>query len=152
MTKKTQMFLALLIGLFAGLFYRCHLDQQIVYQAPERMFVDRWILVQEPCPKEEKEVKEKPIQEKIKETFPECPDIALAIAIAESKLNPNAVNTGNKNGSVDRGIFQINSIHGHGEELFNADTNLQIARKIYDKNGWKAWSAYKNGAYLRHLK
>ena len=35
---------------------------------------------------------------------------AIAIAIVESKVRPHAVNV-NSNGSVDRGLFQINSIH-----------------------------------------
>lgn len=92
------------------------------------------------------------IEEKIRITFPEEPDIMLAIAKAESKLNPHALNRANRNGSVDIGIFQINSIHGYDEEyLKNEDNNLIIARKIYDKQGLNAWSAYKNGAYLKWL-
>jgi len=37
-------------------------------------------------------------------------DVLRAIAIVESKVRPHAVNV-NPNGSVDRGLFQINSIH-----------------------------------------
>jgi hypothetical protein len=90
------------------------------------------------------------IEKLIYETFPECPEIALAIAKAESNLNTNAVNE-NSNGSKDRGIFQINSIHGFGDELFEAELNIKIARKIYDKNGWKAGSAFNNDSFKKHL-
>lgn len=92
------------------------------------------------------------IEEKIKKMFPEEFEIMLAIAKAESKLNPHVVNRSNSDGSIDTGIFQINSIHGYDEEfLKNEDNNLIIARKIYDKQGLNAWSAYKNGAYLKWL-
>lgn len=92
------------------------------------------------------------IEEKIRITFPEEPDIMLAIAKAESKLNPHALNRANRNGSVDIGIFQINSIHGYDEEyLKNEDNNLKIAREIYEKQGITAWASYNNGAYLKWL-
>jgi soluble lytic murein transglycosylase-like protein len=35
--------------------------------------------------------------------------LALAVAQVESNFNPNAVNTSNKNGTSDYGVFQINS-------------------------------------------
>lgn len=92
------------------------------------------------------------IEEKIRITFPEEPDIMLAIAKAESQLNPHAINRANRNGSVDTGIFQINSIHGYDEEyLKNEDNNLKIAREIYEKQGITAWASYNNGAYLKWL-
>ncbi len=43
-------------------------------------------------------------------TFGTNADVLRAIAIVESKVRPLAVNV-NPNGSVDRGLFQINSIH-----------------------------------------
>ena len=92
------------------------------------------------------------IEEKIRKTFPEEPEIMLAIAKAESKLNPHAINRANRNGSVDTGLFQINSIHGYSEEfLKNEDNNLKVAREIYDRQGITAWSAYNNGAFLNWL-
>jgi soluble lytic murein transglycosylase-like protein len=48
--------------------------------------------------------------EKAAATFGTNPDVLRAIAIVESKVRPQAVNV-NPNGSVDRGMFQINSIH-----------------------------------------
>jgi hypothetical protein len=37
------------------------------------------------------------------------PALALALAWEESRLNPRAVNAKNKNGSTDRGLFQLNN-------------------------------------------
>ena len=91
------------------------------------------------------------IEEKIRETFPEEPEIAVAVAKAESGHNPLALNDKNTNGSTDKGLFQINSCHGYGDELFDIDTNLEVARKLYDKSGWTPWVAYTTGAYTNHL-
>ena len=38
-------------------------------------------------------------------------DLMIRLAKCESGLNPRAVNNKNKNGSIDRGLFQFNSIH-----------------------------------------
>src|SRR5690606_38269312 len=37
---------------------------------------------------------------------------AVAVCLAESGGRPNAINDKNTNGSIDRGLWQINSIHG----------------------------------------
>ena len=92
------------------------------------------------------------IEDKIRQTFPEEPEVMVAIAKAESKLNPHVVNRANTDGSVDVGIFQVNSIHGYDEEfLKNEDNNLKVARQIYEKQGKNAWVAYWNGAYEQWL-
>ena len=58
-------------------------------------------------------------------------------------FNPNAINH-NRNGTVDRGIFQINSIHG-GEEMFDWKKNIDMAYRIYKSHGEKftAWTCSK---------
>lgn len=98
------------------------------------------------------EVKELTIEEKIAKTFPENPEVMIAVAKAESNLNPLATNR-NTNGSRDIGLFQINSVHGGNDlEMFDVDKNLEAARKVYDKQGITAWSAVNNGSYLKFLK
>lgn len=98
------------------------------------------------------EVKELTIEEKIAKTFPENPTVMIAVAKAESNLNPLATNR-NTNGSRDIGLFQINSVHGGNDlEMFDVDKNLEAARKVYDKQGITAWSAVNNGSYLKFLK
>ena len=68
---------------------------------------------------------------------------ALKIARCESGLNPLATNK-NKNGTVDRGILQINSIHGL-RNSYDWKTNIDFAiQKLYTLRGWKDWaSSYK---------
>lgn len=76
---------------------------------------------------------------------------------AESGCNPSADNTGlNYDGSNDKGLMQINSIHvasgliGDAERL-DPVKNIRAAYSIYLGSGWSAWSAYNNGAYLKHM-
>jgi len=73
--------------------------------------------------------------------------IGLAIAEAESGGNPSAVNV-NKNGSIDTGLWQINSVHYSSHELDPRDvfTPIGQARDMYkiSKGGtdWNAWTSY----------
>lgn len=98
------------------------------------------------------EVNEKTIEEKIAETFPENPAVMIAVAKAESGLNPLAAHI-NTNGTRDIGLMQVNSVHGHDDlEMFDVDKNLKAARAVYDKQGITAWSTFNSGAYLKHLK
>ena len=66
---------------------------------------------------------------------------ALKVARCESNLNPNAIHV-NTNGTVDRGIFQINSVH---KDLKNVDAfdwkkNIDYAvQRIYTFSGWTPW-------------
>lgn len=93
---------------------------------------------------------ENSIEEIISRMFPEDPKTALAIAKAESGMRADAKNI-NRNGSNDVGIFQINSIHGHSiEERLDPIENIRMAREIYERRGWEAWSAYNNQKYLQY--
>lgn len=85
----------------------------------------------------------------IREAFPECPGLMVAIAKAESGMKPEAVNR-NRNGSVDRGLFQINSIHKY-TNLEDPTENIKAARAIFDSQGITAWAAYNNGSYKQFL-
>jgi len=67
----------------------------------------------------------------------------------ESSFFERATNK-NKNGSVDRGLFQINSIHlgeagcpTSGERVFDAAANAKCARAIYKMQGIRAWYGYR---------
>ena len=88
------------------------------------------------------------------------------IAYRESRCNPKAANakfdskgnvvwTLNKDGSIDRGLLQINScwrtvtknVCGTGlEGLFNVDCNLKVAKYIMDNSsgGLENWSVWAN--------
>lgn len=69
---------------------------------------------------------------------PQSAPLAAAIAMAESGGRPDATNT-NRSGSVDRGLWQINSIHGT-LSTFDPMANARAAISI-SKNGatWEPW-------------
>ena len=87
---------------------------------------------------------------------------AYAVCMAESGGNPAADNTGlNSDGSNDKGLMQINSIHTphliSDLERFDPEKNVAAAYAIYQGaakrsgNGWTAWSSYNSGKYQRFL-
>lgn len=91
--------------------------------------------------------------------------IAWAVSKAESNGRPFAFNGNTKTGDSSYGIFQINMLGDLGpnrRDKFNLDLNAELfspvknARIVYymTKGGtdWRAWSAYKNGAYKKWLK
>jgi hypothetical protein len=82
---------------------------------------------------------------------PGAQDIAGAIAMAESGGDPNAVSPPNRDGSIDRGLWQINSVHGALSTL-DRDGNTRAAISI-SSNGrnWRPWTTYVSGAYKRFL-
>lgn len=76
--------------------------------------------------------------------------VAAAVATAESGRRPAAVNASNSNGSVDRGLFQMNSIHG-GCSTFDLAENVRCAVELQRSGGWRHWVAYQTGAYRKYL-
>lgn len=71
--------------------------------------------------------------------------MAAAVAMAESGGNPQSTNS-NKNGTIDRGLWQINSIHGSlstFDPLSNAKSAVQISN---NGSTWRPWcTAWSNG-------
>jgi TP901 family phage tail tape measure protein len=77
-------------------------------------------------------------------------DLAVAIALAESGGNTGATNH-NTNGTVDRGLFQINSVHG-GMSTYGTAANAKAAYSLYKKRGGFAdWATFNSGAYRKFL-
>jgi len=79
----------------------------------------------------------------------------MAIAKAESGWRADAVNDKNRNGSIDRGLFQINSVH-QGNSWYPANPldpyqSAVAAFNIYKQQGLKAWTVYNSGAYKQHI-
>lgn len=76
---------------------------------------------------------------------PGAASVAAAIAMAESGGNPNATNV-NTNGSIDRGLWQINSIHG-SQSTFDPMGNARSAIAISNNgSNWAPWcTAWTNG-------
>lgn len=81
-------------------------------------------------------------------------ELATAIALAESGGRISVTNT-NKNHTVDRGLFQINSVHSQYDAnklLTDVDYNIRAARAI-SANGtnWTPWATFNNGSYRNYL-
>lgn len=93
----------------------------------------------------------------IKELFGKDSRVALAVARCESGFNPKAMNDNTTWGGVGRdwGIFQINDVY-HANKVLDVSKlswkgNIELAKIIFDKSGWYAWSAFKNGCYRQYL-
>lgn len=76
--------------------------------------------------------------------------IAVAVARAESGLNPNRLSYS----GCCKGVFQIHSVHiakFNGVSMYDTHKNIDVAYQIYSEQGWQPWEAYTNGSYLKYL-
>ncbi len=85
---------------------------------------------------------------------------AVAVGMGESSCRPDAQNAngptkGCPNGSVDRGLWQINSCwHPSVSKscAYDAQCNANAAYRISAKGtNFRPWVAYTNGSYRNHL-
>lgn len=81
--------------------------------------------------------------------------LAIAVAKAESGLNPEAINV-NTNGSIDLGLFQINSTHYEKDEcslekVVTVEGNIDCAYSLWEAQGWEPWVAFNNGGFIDHI-
>lgn len=74
---------------------------------------------------------------------PETVDTMLCLMGYESGGNPDAQNPN----SSAAGLFQIMGFwwDKYGGNRYDPETNVQVARKIYDIQGYGAWNPYNNG-------
>lgn len=76
--------------------------------------------------------------------------IAAAVALAESSGNPNII--GDRGTSY--GLWQIH-LPDHpelaGENLLDPVVNAAAAFHVFGKQGWRAWSTYKQNLYVKFL-
>lgn len=102
------------------------------------------------------------IERKIRETFIETPNTAVAVAKAESGhlLKADAYNPewhydskGNKVCQGSYGVMQIACVHNLADPdaLFDVEFNLKKAREIYLERGWNPWGGYSNGSWKKYL-
>jgi hypothetical protein len=87
---------------------------------------------------------------------PEQVTTAVAVALAESGGNTEAVNRANRNGSVDYGLFQINTVHGSllsSGDKFDPNANARMALTVFRQAGnkWTPWSVYNSGSYRAQI-
>ncbi len=85
---------------------------------------------------------------------------AIAVGMGESSCRPeayysNGPTKGCPNGSVDRGLWQINSCwHPSVSKscAYDAECNADAAYRISSKGAnFRPWVAYTNGSYVNHL-
>jgi len=81
--------------------------------------------------------------------------VCVAIAQAESRLDPRAVNTNNSDGSTDRGLWQVNSVHCQprgpyvADALFDPTYNAQAMATISSHGtAWGQWTTYSGAGYV----
>jgi hypothetical protein len=79
--------------------------------------------------------------------------IGVAVGLAESG-GRTTVTHKNSNGSIDYGVWQINSVHSdilRTGDWSNINDNAKMAKKVFDGSGWKAWATFNSGSYSSHL-
>jgi hypothetical protein len=84
--------------------------------------------------------------------FPD-PNLMAAIMMAESDGDPAARNY-NTNGTIDRGLGQVNSVHSQydGAKLYDADYNADACYEISDGGtNFEPWATYQSGAFRGFL-
>ena len=88
------------------------------------------------------------IEEKIKRIAKEemvDADLAVRVARCESSLKPNATNT-NTDGSIDRGLYQINSKYHpevSADQAFNEEFAIRFFCKAFKNGNLSWWNATK---------
>ena len=138
-----------------------------VYQAnPEDVSIDTCGLQEVICEGEKvAKLQEVPqgkegIVSMISEEFGDDAKVAIAVARAESGLNPET--KGDTHIEFERdgkimghscGLFQIRVLPGRPdcETLKDPKFNIEYAKKLFDRSGFQPWSAYKNGSYLKFM-
>lgn len=84
---------------------------------------------------------------------------AVAVALAEhgGRVDERATNR-NSDGSVDSGIWQINSVHRQAHpdwtvEWLKDPQHNSEAMAVVSNNGtnWQPWTTFRNGAYRRYM-
>lgn len=74
-----------------------------------------------------------------------------AIALAESRGNPNAKHY-NNDGSVDQGLWQINSSNYAGSDIYDPNVNARWAIRLAEHGrGLRNWTTFTSGKYKKFL-
>lgn len=94
-------------------------------------------------PPQKQKTEKQEILNYIVEVFGEyAPDAIAVVRLCENgDFDPYATNY-NRNGSVDRGIFQLNSQYWGGDELYDWKLNVDTAWIVFERAGkkWTPWT------------
>lgn len=79
--------------------------------------------------------------------------VMAAVAMAESSGVINPPPHVNANGSIDYGLWQINSVHGYNVNQLRTDPayNARAAVSIFNSGGAKEWTTFTSGAYKKYM-
>jgi len=83
--------------------------------------------------------------------------VALAIQRAENPEGKCEIYHYNSDGTLDWGYFQINTVHLKRpglnlRDMLDCKANIDFAYQLYsERDGFDAWSTYRNGAYRKFL-
>lgn len=84
-------------------------------------------------------------------------NVAHAVMMAESRGNSQVVNHNLRTGDHSVGCFQVNILgklaknRPSESELKKPHVNVEFAYRMWAREGWNPWSAYKNGSYRKYL-
>jgi len=78
----------------------------------------------------------------IKEVFGKDADDAIKVFRCESGLKSKCNDGLNKNGSVDCGVAQVNSVHGVSRKwLLKPEISIRVAYELFLEQGWSPWKS-----------
>ena len=128
----------ILITSLVGFTYKQHIKIAQAEGVYSTIYQARHTLIENPTSQQQQ------IINYIKEVFGSQSDNAFKVLSCENhRLNPNAQNW-NSDGSIDTGIFQVNSIHGvNANYLKDWRVNVDVAHQIYLGSSWNAWTCAK---------
>jgi len=81
--------------------------------------------------------------------------VCVAIANAESGRNISAINSKNADGTQDKGLWQINTVHDSklpGQNRLDPNVNAKLMMMV-SGNGtnWQPWTTFNNGEYQQYM-
>lgn len=158
--KALIVFELILLGLTANVIYMLNVPEIQAMSLPEEQFTaevnltpvrftdEEWADIHAKQAKAKKE--NWSVEDHIKAVFGDDSAWAIRCFKSESGLRPNAINDKNRNKTIDVGVAQINTpthCRKLGESNWNRcieslqdiETNLKVAKSIYDRQGSKPW-------------
>ena len=152
-SRKTNLIaiLLLLAGIGFGKSYENWMSTSVSFARDHYGdMTESYQIVSEELPPEvvaELEAKEPPkgTEDYIRYVFGDHADEALKVAYCESKFRAKAVG-----GLGERGVFQLHPIHRariaklglEWDDMFNAHRNTDVAKILFDEQGWGIWSCH----------
>lgn len=49
------------------------------------------------------------------------------------------------------GVLQVGCVHYSGQDVNNLQQNIALAHQVWQKQGYTAWTMYRNNEYIKYL-